>query len=67
VAFQNGERIVTKGDDGSVFYLIEDGEVKVHDIGIGDGKAVDQFLSAGGKNSLICMKGESIHSSYSII
>jgi cAMP-dependent protein kinase regulator len=53
VAFQNGESIVTKGDEGSVFYLIEDGEVKVHDIGIGDGKAVDQFLSAGGKNSFV--------------
>jgi cAMP-dependent protein kinase regulator len=53
VAFQNGERIVTKGDEGSVFYLIEDGEVRVHDIGIGDGRAVDQLLSAGGKNSFV--------------
>ncbi|KAL3938044.1 MAG: hypothetical protein SGBAC_006967 [Bacillariaceae sp.] len=49
VTFHKGERIVTKGDEGTVFYLVEDGSVKVHDIGIGDSKAVDQFLQVGGK------------------
>lgn len=49
VTFEKEESIVTKGDVGTVFYLIEDGEVLVHDIGIGDGKAVDQYLQAGGK------------------
>jgi cAMP-dependent protein kinase regulator len=49
VTFHKGERIVTKGNEGTVFYLVEDGSVKVHDIGIGDSKAVDQFLQVGGK------------------
>eukprot|EP00980_Cylindrotheca_fusiformis_P008505 scaffold1805_cov104-Cylindrotheca_fusiformis.AAC.12 len=47
VTHYKGERIVTKGDEGTVFYLIESGQVKVHDIGMGDGRAVDQYLSAG--------------------
>lgn len=51
VKFHKGERIVTKGDVGTVFYLVEDGSVKVHDIGIGDSMAVDQILHVGGKRS----------------
>lgn len=31
--FKTGDRIVKKGDIGETFYLIEEGKVKVHDIG----------------------------------
>lgn len=48
VNFKKGERIVKKGEVGNVFYLIDGGLVRVHDIGIGDGRAVDQFLKEGG-------------------
>jgi CRP-like cAMP-binding protein len=49
VKFKKGERIVNKGEVGTVFYLIEEGIVKVHDIGIGDSCAVGQLLKAGGE------------------
>lgn len=44
VVFQEGERIINKGDIGEVFYIIREGTVKVHDIGFGDSQYVDQHL-----------------------
>jgi len=44
VVFQEGERIINKGDIGEVFYIIREGTVKVHDIGFGDSQYVDQYL-----------------------
>ena len=41
------ERIVTKGDAGEVFYIIQEGSVKVHDIGLGDSQYENQLLTAG--------------------
>jgi protein kinase A len=47
VRFEEGDRIVEKGEIGEVFYIIEEGSVKVHDIGIGDSQSVDQMLGEG--------------------
>ena len=47
VKFSAGERIVNKGDTGDIFYIISEGKVKVHDIGIGDSQGVTQTYSAG--------------------
>ena len=47
VNFKENERIVTKGDVGEVFYIIQSGSVKVHDVGLGDSNFVDQILSEG--------------------
>eukprot|EP00587_Corethron_hystrix_P003341 CAMPEP_0113319764 /NCGR_PEP_ID=MMETSP0010_2-20120614/13835_1 /TAXON_ID=216773 ORGANISM="Corethron hystrix, Strain 308" /NCGR_SAMPLE_ID=MMETSP0010_2 /ASSEMBLY_ACC=CAM_ASM_000155 /LENGTH=666 /DNA_ID=CAMNT_0000177397 /DNA_START=347 /DNA_END=2347 /DNA_ORIENTATION=- /assembly_acc=CAM_ASM_000155 len=47
VTFQDGERIITKGDVGEVFYIIREGTVEVSDIGLGDSQYVDQILKAG--------------------
>jgi len=47
VTFPEGERIINKGDVGEVFYILREGKVKVHDIGFGDSRFVDQFLGPG--------------------
>ena len=47
VRFEPNDRIVQKGEVGQIFYIIEEGKVKVHDIGIGDSQSVDQILEAG--------------------
>jgi protein kinase A len=47
VRFEEGDRIVEKGEIGEIFYIIEEGSVKVHDIGIGDSQSVDQMLGEG--------------------
>ena len=47
VTFPSGERIINKGDVGEVFYILREGNVKVHDIGFGDSQYVDQVLSPG--------------------
>jgi len=47
VKFPERERIITKGDVGEVFYILREGTVKVHDIGNGDSRYVDQFLGPG--------------------
>lgn len=47
VSFHEGDRIINKGDVGEVFYIIKEGQVKVHDIGFGDSKYVDQILGPG--------------------
>lgn len=56
VTFEENERIVSKGDEGNVFYVIQNGIVKCHDIGLGDARFVDQLLSVGdwfGERSLL--------------
>ena len=56
VRFAEGELIVQKGDVGDIFYIINEGQVKVHDIGMGDSRFADQILKAGdwfGERALI--------------
>jgi cAMP-dependent protein kinase regulator len=45
VKFSEGETIVKKGDDGDIFYIIHEGQVRVHDIGLGDASYVDQIIT----------------------
>jgi len=45
--FNEGEKIINKGDVGEVFYIVKEGRVKVHDIGFGDSQYVDQILGPG--------------------
>jgi CRP-like cAMP-binding protein len=47
VSFQQGDRIINKGDVGEVFYILKEGRVRVHDIGLGDSQYVDQVLGPG--------------------
>lgn len=47
VNFGEGDRIINKGDVGEVFYIVKEGRVKVHDIGLGDSQYVDQILGPG--------------------
>lgn len=47
VKFSAGERIVNKGDTGDIFYIIADGKVKVHEIGLGDSQGVVQTYTEG--------------------
>jgi CRP-like cAMP-binding protein len=47
VKFKEGERIVEKGQQGDIFYIINDGQVRVHDIGLGDANYDDQILKKG--------------------
>jgi len=47
VTFAAGEVVVKKGDVGDIFYIINDGQVRVHDIGLGDAMYEDQILRAG--------------------
>eukprot|EP00591_Stephanopyxis_turris_P006642 CAMPEP_0195513064 /NCGR_PEP_ID=MMETSP0794_2-20130614/4814_1 /TAXON_ID=515487 /ORGANISM="Stephanopyxis turris, Strain CCMP 815" /LENGTH=312 /DNA_ID=CAMNT_0040640987 /DNA_START=92 /DNA_END=1027 /DNA_ORIENTATION=- len=44
VNFHEGDRIINKGDEGEVFYILREGTAKVHDIGFGDSQYVDQQL-----------------------
>ena len=56
VTYKKGDRIVNKGDIGDVFYIIEHGQVLVHDIGIGDSQPSDVVLTNGdsfGERSLL--------------
>lgn len=47
VHWEKGSRIVQKGEEGNVFYIIESGSVKVHDIGLGDSNVQDRVLGPG--------------------
>ena len=47
VSFKEGDRIVQKGEIGNVFYIVQEGQVKIHDIGLGDSKFEDQLLRPG--------------------
>lgn len=47
LTFSEGEVIVKKGDVGDIFYIISEGQVRVHDIGLGDASYADQILKGG--------------------
>ena len=47
VRFKAGEQIITKGDLGELFYVIQSGTVRVRDIGTGTTKMMDQTLTEG--------------------
>jgi len=47
VFFDPGARIVNKGDVGNVGYIITEGTVMMHDIGVGDSTQTDIELNAG--------------------
>jgi cAMP-dependent protein kinase regulator len=47
LTFAEGEAIVQKGEQGDVFYIINEGQVRVHDIGLGDASYADQVLKHG--------------------
>lgn len=47
VKFKAGTRIVQKGEEGSVFYIIQEGNVTLHDIGLGDSRLEDLVLGPG--------------------
>ena len=56
VHWNEGDRIVQKGQEGTVFYIIQEGQVRVHDIGLGDSQFQDQILEPGqafGERSLL--------------
>mmetsp|Transcript_18344 Transcript_18344/g.36525 ORF Transcript_18344/g.36525 Transcript_18344/m.36525 type:complete len:801 (+) Transcript_18344:141-2543(+) len=47
VVFQDGEKIINKGDVGEVFYIVREGTCKATEIGLGDSSFVDQEYTAG--------------------
>lgn len=47
VHWKAGARIVEKGEPGSIFYIVQEGSVKIHDIGLGDSTFEDQMLGPG--------------------
>lgn len=47
VFWKEGDRIVQKGEEGTVFYIIKEGQVKCHDIGLGGSTFEDQILGPG--------------------
>jgi cAMP-dependent protein kinase regulator len=47
VKFKKDDQIVQKGQVGTVFYIIQEGKVKIHDIGLGDSRYEDQILGPG--------------------
>jgi cAMP-dependent protein kinase regulator len=47
ISFKPGDRIVQKGQTGNVFYIIQQGHVQIHDIGLGDSHLQDVVLGPG--------------------
>jgi len=47
VKYKTGEKIVEKGQTGDVFYIVKSGQVRVHDIGLGDSAFEDQTKGSG--------------------
>lgn len=47
VPWNAGTRIVQKGSPGSVFYIVQSGQIRVHDIGLGDSSTDDLILNSG--------------------
>ena len=45
--FLEGERIINKGETGNLFYIIKSGNVRIHNIGIGDSQYSDVILGEG--------------------
>lgn len=60
VSYVEGERIITKGEIGEVFYIIQDGTVRCHDMGLGDAQYDTQLLLTKGQwfGELALMTGE---------
>ena len=47
MTFNAGDRIITKGEIGDNFYIIQEGAAKVHDIGQRDGQYIEQTMGPG--------------------
>lgn len=47
VKYKEGQKIVEKGQQGDVFYIVQSGQVRVHDIGLGDSSFDDEIHKAG--------------------
>jgi CRP-like cAMP-binding protein len=47
VNWKEGTRIVQKGEEGLIFYIIQTGNVRVHDIGLGDSNSEELILGPG--------------------
>lgn len=47
VKYKEGQKIVEKGQQGDVFYIVKSGQVRVHDIGLGDASFDDEVHKAG--------------------
>jgi len=47
VKYKTGEKIVEKGQTGDVFYIVKTGQVRVHDIGLGDSAFDDKTEGTG--------------------
>eukprot|EP00535_Pseudo-nitzschia_heimii_P000106 CAMPEP_0197183386 /NCGR_PEP_ID=MMETSP1423-20130617/7790_1 /TAXON_ID=476441 /ORGANISM="Pseudo-nitzschia heimii, Strain UNC1101" /LENGTH=799 /DNA_ID=CAMNT_0042633963 /DNA_START=112 /DNA_END=2511 /DNA_ORIENTATION=- len=47
VKYKEGQKIVEKGQQGDVFYIVKSGQVRVHDIGLGDASFDDETHKAG--------------------
>jgi len=47
IVFQDGEKIINKGDVGEVFYIVREGCAKCTQIGLGDSSFVDQEYTVG--------------------
>jgi len=47
VKYKEGQKIVEKGQRGDVFYIVKSGQVRVHDIGLGDASFDDEIHKAG--------------------
>lgn len=45
--FESGTQLVKKGEEGDAFYIIKEGEVKVHDISVGSNTFDDIVLKQG--------------------
>lgn len=46
-SFAQGRQIVTKGEIGRVFYIIKEGQLRVHDIGSGSSEFAEKILLPG--------------------
>lgn len=47
VTWRPEDLIVQKGEEGNIFYIIQEGSVKIHDIGLGQSHFADQILGPG--------------------
>jgi len=47
IVFQDGDKIINKGDVGEVFYIVREGCAKATQIGLGDSSFVDQEYTVG--------------------
>lgn len=64
VHFKKGEYIFKKGDIGDMFYILEKGTAKVHDIGFGDTKFDDIDIESGayfGERALLTGEPRAAH------